>query len=417
MNTLPFPLSWPLATLLFAGCTCDYAVPVDWSGDDPDPVPGEWRQYRLTAEHAGVAPTGTTVGPELTLVWKSEPLAIGTYSASKTSPTVDDTTVYVGVDDGRLVALDKATGEEVWGFETYQFEQEKYRPDKDNRGIHGTAAVDDTAAYIGDYGGWLYAVDKLDGGLLWERDLGGSIGASPALHRGHLFVSVEYGLPDGKAWVVNAQTGGVVFESCFVGDHPHSSSTIDPTTGTLFLGANNGKFFAFDFVNGAHLWEANMDAGPDGDIKSTAAVADGSVYITSWDTKLHAFDIATGEERWVFETDDKTMSSPTVHDGVVYFGSHDRHLYAVDADTGEQIWSYRTGSSIISSPTLVVDSQVVIIGSGDRKVHMVDMNTGVKLWTYKLDGSLTGVPTATGESLYLYDASGTTWRFDVSSDS
>lgn len=404
----------PSVFLVTAACApCDFARNADWSGSDPAPIAGEWRQFRGSADHAGVAPEGTTVGPDMTLVWKSVPLAIGTYSASKTSPTVDDVAVYVGVDDGRLVALDKETGDEIWGFKTHTFEAERDRPDEDNRGIHGTAAVDDTTVYIGDYLGWLYAVDKVSGELVWEEDLGGSIGASPALHRGHLFVSVEYPTPNGKAWVVDADTGKTVFESCFMGDHPHSSSTVDAARGALYVGANNGKFFAFDYVNGGHLWEARMDMGNDGDIKSTAAVVDDTVYITAWDHKLHAFDADTGERRWKFESGERSMSSPSVHDGVVYFGSHDDHLYAVDAASGEEIWRYKTGSSIISSPTVVPATGVVIVGSGDHKVHMVDITTGEAVWTERLDGGLTGVPTATGESLYLFDTTGTTWRFDV----
>jgi len=35
------------------------------------------------------------------------------------------------------------------------------------------------------------------------------------------------------------------------------------------------------------------------------------------------------------------------------------------------------------------------------------------VWSHEVDGVLSSVPTVTGDSLYLYDASGTVWRFDV----
>ena len=42
---------------------------VDLDGTEPDEVPdaGRWPQYRLEPTHAGVAPQGTRVGPDLEL--------------------------------------------------------------------------------------------------------------------------------------------------------------------------------------------------------------------------------------------------------------------------------------------------------------------------------------------------------------
>jgi len=65
-------------------------------------------------------------------------------------------------------------------------------------------------------------------------------------------------------------------------------------------------------------------------VDSSPAVADGVVYVGSFDNHLYAVDIATGQERWRFKTEALVGSSPAVADGVVYFGSGDGHLYAVE---------------------------------------------------------------------------------------
>ena len=53
-------------------------------------------------------------------------------------------------------------------------------------------------------------------------------------------------------------------------------------------------------------------------------------------------------------------SSPAVANGVVYVGSYDRHVYALNAGTGALLWKYQTGGS---SPA--VANGVVYVGWED----------------------------------------------------
>ena len=73
-----------------------------------------------------------------------------------------------------------------------------------------------------------------------------------------------------------------------------------------------------------------------GTIRSSAAVADGVVYVGSNDYNLYAVDPATGTERWRFATGDSISSLPAVVGGVVYIGinnseTEDGYLYAIGA--------------------------------------------------------------------------------------
>jgi len=60
-------------------------------------------------------------------------------------------------------------------------------------------------------------------------------------------------------------------------------------------------------------------------------------------------------------------SSPAVADGKVYVGSYDNKTYCLNASTGAKIWSYTTGSCVVSSPA-VADGKVYV-GSLDGKVY------------------------------------------------
>jgi len=60
-------------------------------------------------------------------------------------------------------------------------------------------------------------------------------------------------------------------------------------------------------------------------------------------------------------------SSPAVADGMVFVGSYDDKVYALDESTGARIWSYTTGDDVSSSPA--VADGMVFIGSGDYRVY------------------------------------------------
>jgi outer membrane protein assembly factor BamB len=70
---------------------------------------------------------------------------------------------------------------------------------------------------------------------------------------------------------------------------------------------------------------------------------------------------------WSYTAGNVVNSSPAVANGVVYIGSWDYNLYALNAGTGALLWSYTTGNYVYSSPA--VANGMVYIGSSDDKVY------------------------------------------------
>jgi outer membrane protein assembly factor BamB len=66
---------------------------------------------------------------------------------------------------------------------------------------------------------------------------------------------------------------------------------------------------------------------------------------------------------WKFNTGDPIYSSPAVADGKVYIGSYDGKVYCLDARVGRLLWSYQTDDIIHSSPA--VADNMVFVGSYD----------------------------------------------------
>jgi outer membrane protein assembly factor BamB len=131
------------------------------------------------------------------------------------------------------------------------------------------------------------------------------------------------------------------------------SSAPTIVNGTVYVGSYDGKVHALDALQGSAKWPQPFSLGIATSF-STAAVDQGRVYVVSGgdlntgvDAFLHALDVGTGRELWKvrlalgFQT---VQSSPIVFDGVVYVGSggsgagscppEGHKLYAVNAATG-----------------------------------------------------------------------------------
>ena len=74
-----------------------------------------------------------------------------------------------------------------------------------------------------------------------------------------------------------------------------------------------------------------------------------------------------GSLHWSFATGNLIDSSPYVANGVVYVGSFDNNVYVLDAHTGSLRWSFTTGAGVISSPAVAHGH--VYVGSDDHTVY------------------------------------------------
>jgi outer membrane protein assembly factor BamB len=120
-------------------------------------------------------------------------------------------------------------------------------------------------------------------------------------------------------------------------------------------------------------------------IDSSAAIADGIVYVGSQTGELHAVNLSDGSLKWKYKAtaDGIGESSPAVANGLVYIGDLSGVLHAVDASTGKAAWTFKTGSEIKSSP--VVQGDKVLIGSYDSYLYALGAKDGKLAWGGRRD--------------------------------
>ncbi len=148
----------------------------------------------------------------------------------------------------------------------------------------------------------------------------------------------------------------------------------------------------------------NWKAATGGTILSSPVVANGIVYIGSYDGKVYAFNVATGTLRWSSYIGGSIQAPLTLASGLLYIAPIGPTLYALNASTGTTAWTATVGSSgngITSSSPLVVNN-TVYIGAADAKLYAFNASTGQSLWTTTtLNNRIDASPTYDNGVVYL----------------
>ena len=292
---------------------------------------------------------------------------------------------------------------------------------------------------------------------LWTATTDGPVGSAPAVVNGVVYV----GSSDNNVYAFDAAGATNCSGSprtCqplwTAATNSAVASSPAVVNGVVYIGSEDGQLYAFDAAGATNcsgtpktcqpLWTAN--AGDDGPILASPAVANGVVYVGSYfEGNLFAFDAAgatncsgtpkTCQPLWTAPTASRPFgsmfSSPAVANGVVYVGSGDNKLYAFDAagaancsgspKTCQPLWTAATSDFVGSSPA--VANGVVYVGSNDHHLYAFDAagvtncsgspKTCTPLWTAATSEIVISSPAVANGVVYVGSNDGNLYAFDA----
>ena len=345
--------------------------------------------YRNHVSRDGL--TDETLANQMHLVSIYPDLNIGEHSASKASPAVDETGIYVGDDSGWFFAFDLG-GEVRW----------KFHIDESLRGIHSTALLYQNRVCFGGYNATFYCLDKRDGKVIWSSRIpSGGYGASPLIVDHDFVTSVEVNRPaNGFFARFSLDDGHLIWTTPMLGNQPHSSPALDEGRGALYGGNNNHMIFQVDVKRGGMGWARNLGA----EVKDTPLVGPTAIYVTSWSHKLFSLEKAGGQIRWTTNLHGMSQSSPTLIENTIIIGDSSGYLYGIDSSNGKIIWEKKTNFGLKASALgakLANGKWAAWMACGRDVICALDPLTGKVLGEIGLPGSLTGVPVAFRGEIYL----------------
>ncbi|CDK38216.1 PQQ-binding-like beta-propeller repeat protein [Halorubrum sp. AJ67] len=175
------------------------------------------------------------------------------------SPAIVDGTVYLGThcqklaceynhsdedwpEIGEVVALDLEMGEKLWGYET-------------GAGVVSTPSVSESTVYIGSTNKNVIAIDRDTGDKVWEYAANDWVWASPVLVNGSLYIADM----SGTVFKVDAATGETIWEKDTASRYFTSSPAVDADT--VYIGAvGPSGVIALARSDGRKKWRATTGA-------------------------------------------------------------------------------------------------------------------------------------------------------------
>jgi outer membrane protein assembly factor BamB len=253
----------------------------------------------------------------------------GRYENRASAAALHGGRAFVGTHEGRLLALDTATGERVWEF-------------KAGDSITTTPAIADGKVYFGSFDRHVYAIAERDGALAWKYDTGEAVTSDVAPTAGRVIVgSRSYDLES-----LDASRGTAQWKKYFWFSWVESSPIVFKDT--IYVGSSDAaKVFAIDVATGRSVWEADALGSAWGRPAVTeSTVFQGSAGVLRYSAPhrgvVLAFDRRTGRVGWWYEAAPPVPRDPVppqtlaygfaasvaIGDGLVFAPGLDGRVYA-----------------------------------------------------------------------------------------
>lgn len=253
--------------------------------------------------------------------------------ATQIAPTVDENRLYLSIPFSRFIALDRATGNEVWRFQA-----------KDS--LDASSVLAEGRIYVGSAEAkTFYSLEAATGNLIWEKVLDLEPNSVPLVADGLVVFSVHTLDSDKTEFIaLDAETGNEVWRV----PNTVSNSSASVLDQTVIFGGGDFFAYALDLRTGRQVWKSSME--DKFGIRSMPAIAFGDVFLADRIGNIYRLDGKTGKRKWIFSDTEGTFdqSSPVVAGKTLYIGSGAGFLYGVDVDTGKLVWRDRVRGIVLS---------------------------------------------------------------------
>jgi eukaryotic-like serine/threonine-protein kinase len=208
--------------------------------------------------------------------------------------------------------------------------------------INSSPTIRDTQVVFGCDDGSVYMLDHRDGKLIWKTaSIGAQYRSSPTMDDKYIYI----GANDFKMYSLNRKDGSIKWS--YTTGAPVQSSPII-FGGNVIFGSDDSKLYCLENTNGTPRWTTTAADR----IRSSPYLYGQTIYVGSYDEGFYAVNALNGSIKWRFTTKGLVASSPVCYLDNVYIGSYDKYLYSIDTASGKSIWKYAINGLIDCSPSI-----------------------------------------------------------------
>ena len=146
------------------------------------------------------------------------------------------------------------------------------------------------------------------------------------------------------------------------------------------------------------VWEHRLEKGF---FEASPIVVEDSVFISSSDAGMQAFDLQTGKPKWTHKTNRDIIAPAAYFEGSIFVGDVSGTLYALDVKTGERVWTFDVQGTIDNSVNIDVHAKRVIVGSQAGLLFALESATGKLVWEYETEDQIRCFPSILGRHCFV----------------
>jgi outer membrane protein assembly factor BamB len=309
---------------------------------------------------------------------------------------LDSGVLYTAARDGKVVALDPATGREKWSQDT-------------KADLAAGPGVGANVLAVGTSDGKVIALDVASGKVLWKVAVSSEVLAAPLVTADRVVVRAV----DGRVHALDALTG----KSQWTGEEPVPKLSLRGTAPPMLVkdnviaGFDSGKVVAFALATGDVAWQSQVTTPGGRSELDRLADVDGAVQVDGNDGfaagyhgRVVMFALDSGQIWWSREL--SSYRTPALDDTQLYVATSDGSVVALRRRDGAVVWQQdglkRRG---LSAPGTV--GNAVIVGDFDGYLHWLDRDTGKFVAREHAGGDRISMPPVTdGDRSYVIDDGG-----------
>ena len=272
-------------------------------------------------------------------------------TAVEASPMIYDSILYIGRIDGKMSAIDLATADTLWNFETMgQISASANRID-----FAGKPAI-----VFGSYDNWLYSVDCITGKEINRYESGYYINGSVARWE----QSVVFGGCDAWLRIIDG-VSGIASDSLLLDAYVPASPAISGNV--CYIADYSGNVYEL-LIDRGRIAAHKKILTPTGDnatFVSVPAVSPAMLYTVSYDRYLRATERKTSNQKWKYLLKGNTgESSPVVCRNRIIVCTKTGIVSILSADSGELLWEFDAGEQITASPAIIKNRFFILTTKG-----------------------------------------------------
>lgn len=328
------------------------------------------------------------------------------------SPVVADGVVFTLDVKSQLTAFDAQNGKKKWRVSLVPKKQKKQA--MPGGGIaHAGGRLYVTTPY-----GQVFAIDPVEGKTLWVKDLSAVAHAAPSVANDRVFIMTI----DSKLFCFDAATGTPLWNYAGIAETTNllggASPAIDQSV--VVAAFSSGELLAFRIENGSALWSDNLAAvkragsvNTIADIRGLPVIDRGIVFAISYNGRMAAIDLRSGERIWQREI--AGAETPFAAGDTLFVLTSSQQLAALSRETGNIRWilalpqfedSKNRKDPIIWTGPVLAGGRLIMASSTGLIVE-ADPVSGEKKKEWKAPGDIHLPPVVANSTLYLMTEGGT----------